>query len=171
MAAGATYTPIANYLLSSAGTITFSSIPQTYTDLRLVINGGTTRASTSDTLTVQFNGDTGTNYSSTYMRGDGSSATSNRYTSSNILFNDGMRMVGTTYGLDSIYSLDIMNYTNTTTYKTVLGRSAGAEQWGTVAAVGLWRSTSAISSIYLAGNTVANFAIGTTFTLYGIQAA
>lgn len=171
MAAANTYTPIFTTTLGSAGTITFSFIPQTYTDLRLVINGGTTRASTSDTITVQFNGDSGTNYSSTYIRGDGTSATSSRYTNSNILFNDGMRMVGTTYGLDSIYSMDIMNYSNTTTYKTVLGRVSAAEQWGTVAAVGLWRSTSAISSIYLAGNTVANFAIGSTFSLYGILAA
>lgn len=167
----ATYEPIATTTLSSTGTITFSSIPSTYTDLCLVIVGGTTRAATSDVVRVQFNSDTGTNYSSTYLRGSGSAASTARYTNSSSLFIEGIRMVGTTYGLNSMVIYEIENYTNTNVYKTVLARSSGADEWGVVAAVGLWRSTSAISTIYLQGDTVANFAVGTTATLYGIKAA
>lgn len=166
-----TYTPIATTTLGSAATITFSSIPATYTDLKLVIVGGTTRATTSDTIRVQCNSDTGANYSSTYILGNGTAASSGRNSSSTNLFVEGIRLVGTTYGLNSMLTLDFMNYSNTTTYKTVIGRSNLPEQYGTTAAVGLWRSTSAISSIYLQGDTVANFAIGTMATLYGIKAA
>jgi hypothetical protein len=65
--------------------------------------------------------------------------------------------------------VNIINYSNTTTYKTLLGRgntSASRIQ----ATVGLWRSTSAINRIDLniQGD---NFAVGSTFTLYGIAAA
>jgi hypothetical protein len=66
-----------------------------------------------------------------------------------------------------------MNYSNSTTYKTVLGRSNRASS-DTAADVGLWRSTSAITRIDLAmGGSFPtnNFASGSTFTLYGIAAA
>ena len=136
-----------------------------------MVTGGTTRASTSDTVRIQFNSDTATNYSSTYLLGNGTAASSSRNATSSNLFVEGLRLVGTTYGLNSMFTLDIMNYANTTTYKTAIGRANLPEQFGTTAAVGLWRSTAAINSIYLQGDTVANFAIGTTFNLYGIAAA
>ena len=174
MAAGSTYTPIATTTLGSAATVTFSSIPSTYTDIKLVIIGGTTRATTSDVLFIRLNGDTGTNYSDTSLAGTGSAAVSQRSTSTTSLFDDSyVRLVGTTYGLNSTMFIDFMNYANTTTYKTALLRCGAAETSppGTSAAVGLWRSTSAITSISLAGQTISNFAVGSTFTLYGIAAA
>jgi hypothetical protein len=60
-----------------------------------------------------------------------------------------------------------MNYSNSTTYKTILGRSNAATS-GTSAAVGLWRSTSAINSIEIG---TVSFTAGSTFSLYGIAAA
>jgi hypothetical protein len=39
------------------------------------------------------------------------------------------------------------------------------------AAVGLWRSTSAINSITILTSNAATFPTSTTFTLYGIEAA
>ena len=64
MAAGATYYPIATTTLSSAtNSVSFSSISGSYTDIVIVFNGA---ASTSGvTCNVQFNSDTGTNYSTT----------------------------------------------------------------------------------------------------------
>ena len=66
-------------------------------------------------------------------------------------------------------NIQIMNYSNTTTYKTALSRSNNANT-GTDAIVGLWRSTAAINSIVvlISGN---QFATGSTFTLYGIKSA
>lgn len=163
MAAGSTYTPIATTTLSgSTASYTFTSIPSTYTDLVLVIMAAN---STGSNFEVTFNSDTGSNYSRTQLAGNGSSATSAResnYTS--------YRTLSTPSGTSTyaIATFNIMNYSNTTTYKTLLDRGGYASDQ-TYAQVGLWRSTAAINSIRLL--TGSNLSAGTTFTLYGIQAA
>ena len=57
MAAGSTYTPIATTTLGSAGTITFSSIPSTYTDLVIVLNGNGSRVAGTDDTGLRLNSD------------------------------------------------------------------------------------------------------------------
>jgi hypothetical protein len=158
MAAGSTYTPIATQTLgSSASTVTFSSIPSTYTDLVLVAGASMASGSTPG---LQYNGDTGTSYSRTILEGNGSSASSSRTSNANSL---------DIYVPSSPYTLifDIQNYSNTTTYKTTLytaRTSSWLGQW-----VGLWRNTNAITSLSLTGGS--SFAAGSVFTLYGIAAA
>jgi hypothetical protein len=66
--------------------------------------------------------------------------------------------------------ISILNYANTTTYKTALSRANNAAG-GVDAVVGLWRSTAAINSIKMAIGGGYSYAAGTTFTLYGIAAA
>jgi len=63
-----------------------------------------------------------------------------------------------------------MNYANTTTYKTSLTRGNIATV-ATLATVGMWRSTSAITSIKIERDGSNLLAAGSTFTLYGIAAA
>lgn len=166
MAAGSTYTPIATTTLgSSATSYTFSSIASTYTDLMLVIQSKVTSGSYQNF--IQVNGDTGTTYSFTILNGDGSSASSVR--ASNTTYIGGYSDYNTTAdGMMSIFQL--MNYANTSTYKTILYRGANANT-GTSAVVGLWRSTSAINSIKCYPTGSGTYAAGTTLTLYGIQAA
>ena len=65
--------------------------------------------------------------------------------------------------------VQIQNYSNTTTYKTGLVR-ANRAGGGVDAMAGLWRSTAAINSIVITHDT-AQFAAGSTFSLYGVQAA
>ena len=80
-----TYTPIRTQTLSSVtASVTFSSLPQDYTDLILVINGGH-NSTLGYGLNVRLNNDTGSNYSSTALRGNGSIADSFRYTSQTAL--------------------------------------------------------------------------------------
>lgn len=169
MAAGATYTPIATQTISgsSVASVTFSSIPSTYTDLILVAQLKT--ASTAGDLVMQFNSDTGTNYSRTVLYGTGSAAGSSRESSVAQITIDNYGTPSSTEAAMDI--IQIMNYANTTTYKTVLARANKAGS-GVDATVGLWRSTSAINSILLKviTNTV-NIAVDSTFTLYGIVAA
>lgn len=154
-----TYTPIATQTLTtSAASVTFSSIPATYTDLVLVV-AGTINSATAMDLT--FNSDTGSNYSRTILTGDGSSASSSRVSSATNL---GLGFLSTT---QSVSIIQLMNYSNTTTFKTVISRGNAADN-RTTATVGLWRSTAAINTINLAGGT---YQIGTTFTLYGILKA
>lgn len=163
-----TYDPIAVASLTTPSTITFSNIPSNYSSIRIQIVGGTTRASTSDTLKIRFNSDTGSNYSRTYLLGNGSTASSSRGSNETFLFGEGIRMSGTTNGLSSQVGIDILSYSSTSVYKTVLATSEEPTTFGTTTAVGLWRSTSAITSISLEGDTVANFAAGTVASLYGI---
>ena len=66
--------------------------------------------------------------------------------------------------------INIQNYSNTTTYKTILGRANNAVT-GVTETVGLWRSTSAITSMTLLQSYGSDlFKTGSTFTLYGIKA-
>ena len=164
-----TYEPIATTTLGSdTATVTFSSIPGTYTDLVLIIGGNLAVSTNSETIKFQANSDTNNNYSDTYIYGACGSATSGRNSNTNAASCG--RMGGTNYGGTVI--AHFQNYSNTTTYKTVVGR--GSETNVVWASVGLWRSTSAITSLtvfpelYGSGT---KFKSATVLTLYGIKAA
>jgi len=175
MAAGSTYTPIATTTVSgtSTSTVTFSSIAGTYTDLVIIGNLGS--ETTNAFPYLQFNGDTGTNYSITQLYGNGTSVVSSRVSSSAQLFNSDISVKQGAINSNVLYQ--IMNYANTTTYKTSLARQNtvdAADYNGSLAAVGLWRNTAAITSVSIKltrGGTAYNFSTGSTFTLYGIAAA
>jgi hypothetical protein len=154
-----TYEKIATTTITNGtSTITFSSIPSTYTDLVLV-HIGTSQAGAPG-LDLRLNNDSGSNYSRTFLYGDGSSAVSGRTTSA------------TAFQPSSVYTeqtpiiFQINNYSNSTTYKTILSRTS-ASTGLVVANVGLYRSTTAINRIDLTGMTWS----GGTVTLYGIKSA
>ena len=163
MAAGSTYTPIATNTVSgsSTATITFSSIPSTYTDLRIVANYGSTTSGNYQSRT--YNADTSALYSYTQLYGNGTNAFSSRATGSTVIY-DVINALPTT--LSSMVTIDVFNYANTTTYKTSITRDSNAAS--TVAAiVGLYRSTNAITRLDF-GITGGAFLAGSTFTLYGV---
>ena len=145
----------------SAGDITFSIIPSTYTDLVLVANIFTT-ANANQTFKV--NGSS-SGYSNTWITGNGSTAVSSRNSSNNSLTTQVNIFAGSTEPAFTV--MQFMNYANTSTYKTVLSRTSRASQ-ATEAFVGLWSNTAAISSIVISGGT---FTTNAVFTLYGIKAA
>jgi hypothetical protein len=162
---------------TSTATITFASIPSTYTDLVIVGNLGS--ETTNAFPYLQFNGDTGSNYSYTELFGTGSSALSSRSSNNTQLFNSNVSVKQGAINSNVVYH--IMNYANTTTYKTSLSRQStvdAADYNGSLAAVGLWRgstgsSTEAITSVSIKltrGGTPYNFSDGSTFSLYGIAA-
>jgi phosphoserine aminotransferase len=160
----ATYEPIATQTASgSTSSITFSSIPQTYTDLVIVKNGGNTAVSNSR---FQFNGDTGNNYSQTGLYGSGSVAQSYRETSVSAVICDYF----STTGQRSMTVIQLLNYSNSATYKSGIYRRNDTYN-GTLANAFLWRSTSAITSVTFSVIASGNFDSTTTFTLYGIKAA
>jgi hypothetical protein len=164
MAAGSTYTPLATNTLGSAtSSVTFSSIPQGYTDLVLVDNVKSASGAGDSELDVRFIGDSGSNYSTTFLYGNGSSASSGRTSNQSYIY---ISRTDETAGLGISH---FQNYSNNTTYKTVLSR--GNSTAYVFAWVGLWRNTNAITSMTLTRNGGLNFATGSTFTLYGIAAA
>ena len=167
MTAGKTYVPISTQTLGSAvASVTFSSISGAYTDLVLVCS--IKQSTGGANVGMQFNNDTGANYSDTILTANGSGTASIR--------NTGTTYIQTYYygtPLSTTFSPDIiniMNYANTTTYKTVLVRS-GEAGGGLSLITSLWRSTAAITEIDVNCLGGQNFAIGSTFTLYGILAA
>lgn len=163
MAAGATYEPIATSTFTAASTVDFTSIPGTYTDLRIVF---TAIGSTTNYERIRFNGDTGFNYSRTLLAGDGSATYSTRTTGDDYIrvYYDALSTT-----LPSVYIHDIFSYagsTNKTMLSTVASDKNGS---GTVVrCVNLWRSTSAITSISIYPSTGT---ITGTATLYGIKSA
>jgi hypothetical protein len=161
-----TYTPIARQVLASAtNTVTFGSIPGTYTDLKAVINSACDTGTAN--MLVRYNGDsTSTLYSSTWMTGDGSSATSGRNGTQNQIILNYYGYMDTNYNTNVL--VDIFQYANTNVFKTNTSRANNASN-GNSANVGLWRNTNAITSVtFITGSN--NFAVGSTFTLYGIKA-
>lgn len=152
----------------SSSTFTFSSIPSTYTDLILIFKEKPASGS-GDRLMAYVNGDnSGSNYSSTAIVGNGSAASSQANSNYPRWYFDFGSMIQPS-DLNNVYIIQFQNYSNTSTYKTILGRLNIPASF-TSALVGLWRSTSAITSITI---DVATSTISTdsTFTLYGIKAA
>jgi hypothetical protein len=159
-----TYEKIATTTLGSAtATITFSSIASTYTDLVLVLVPKYV-STTATKLTI--NSDTTTNYSITWLYGDGSTAGSFRLSNEPPVI---INYFNNTSAQSSMNIVNFQNYANTSVYKTVLFNNSNADV-GTDSGVILYRSTSAINNIKLSPAT-GNYDTGTTATLYGILKA
>lgn len=160
----ATYESISSQTLASnQSTLTFTSIPQTYTDLVIVASGEST---SGGSMRMRFNSDTGANYNTAYMYGTGSSNTGGRTGTSS----DGIFMMRTTTNLMGGGITHINNYSNTTTYKTGLSANFafGPIIW---LANGIWLSTAAITRIDITDESGGQFKTGFTISLYGIKAA
>ncbi len=153
----------------SSGTVTFTSIPSTYTHLQLrcffdsnANNGG---------FYIQLNSDTGNNYSWHTLLGNIAEATVQGYASQPNI-SAGTFWWGVQAGFPSVSIIDILDYKNTNKYKVMralAGQDKNASIHGSVGlASGLWQNTSAVNSItaFLSGN---NFTTASSFALYGIK--
>lgn len=153
-----------------ASTITFSSIPQTYTHLQIRFIGRRTNTGL-DSTRMNFNSDSGANYKPThYVIGDGLGVFSGTSTSNAFALSFYTSGSDATSGIFGAHITDILDYTNTNKNKT--GRIlSGIDLNGSGSAVFssfLWMSTSAITNIVLTPNS-GNFAQYSTFALYGIK--
>ena len=182
MAAGNTYTPIATTTLTTTtSSVTFGTgsplsgnIPQNYTDLVVVISG--TSTSSPGAFKWRYNSDSTALYSDTLLFGSNNSGSQLPYSvrASNQTFLDSTNYAVLDTTTPGTFIMHIMNYSNTTTYKTALVRSniptntTSLNEVGLIAA--LYRSTNPITSINL-NTSSSTWAIGSTFTLYGIAAA
>ena len=161
--AAPTYVKIASQTSGAVSSVTFSNIPQGYTDLVLVCNAAN-NTGVGYLVQLQFNGDTTTKYSQTRLNADGGSGSSLRESSGTEAW------LAWTTSVFSTIKIDILNYSNTTTNKTSISRwGAAAYRMGSW--VALWRSTAAITSIKILSESPSVFTSGSTFTIYGIKAA
>ena len=177
----ATYEAIASTTVSgsSVASIVFSSISGSYTDLVAVCYVAGVSAGSFRCYVGNGSVDTGSNYSRTSMYARRNGANNAEELGSARSSNDTHApIVQNTYiyaDADDTYSpviANFMNYSNTTTYKTILTRhsSAGNSAYrGVELNVSMWRSTSAINKIEFYCDT-SNLAVGTNITLYGIKA-
>lgn len=152
-----TYAKIATITLTSTDSeVVFSNIPASYRDLVLVADGLTN--SSPAYFYMRLNGNT-SNYSRVEMFGTGSTASS--FSAANLIPITFTTSRGTNIA-------QIMDYNATDKHKTVLYRNDSSA--GVIAGAGRWGSTSAVNSVSLVQYSATEFAISTTFSLYGISA-
>lgn len=173
-----TYSLIAsNTLGSTTQSVTFSSIPQTYTDLVLRMSYRTDAAGLfGSNPAIRFNGDAAGNalYSYTFIGGNGSTASSTRESSISALYMQSSDSAGNTANTFTSTEVYIPNYTGTANKPISIFKVA--EQNATAAEMhafaSLYRGTSAISTILIgpSSNIISNnFVTGSSFYLYGIK--
>jgi len=167
-----TYTLIASNtvgLLGSA-TITFSSIPSTYTDLLIKSSARTDRVNTVDYYKLKFNG-TATSYSERSLNGNGSAAASENNNSTSYGFNYAIDAATATTSTFSNAEFYIPNYagSNNKSYSTDAVTENNAATAYAAFTAGLLSNTTAITSITLESANAANFVQYSTFYLYGIK--
>ena len=160
------YESIATTTLGSAqSTITFSSVPATYTHLQLRILTGSSGAAT-DSILIRLNSDTtATNYYWHRLYGDGSTAFSGASNANTVIDVSG---TGTNFSGSIV---DILDYANTNKYKTI--RTLSGYDANGSGRVGLnstlWKNTAAVSNIVFVISGGANFPANSSFALYGIK--
>lgn len=167
-----TYVKIASNTIGSGGvaSVTFSSIPATYTDLILKVSCRTTRtASNLNILYVTLNTVT-TNQTARFLYGDGSGLASGVDTNIWGLVASTDAATTSTFGNSELV---IPNYAAAYNKSMAMDgvSETNASSAYAIMSSGLWSSTAAINSISLAsstGNTIKEFS---TFTLYGISNA
>lgn len=160
-----TYEPIFTTTLGSPGAVTFSSIPQTYTDLILVCNAKRNLSGAgAASITVQFNNDTSSGLYSTTLLYTGGGALSS---GANSLVYAGSANQSNDTEVGIVY-LNIFNYSRTNGPKAIVSRWGGAQSMYPAMAAGLWRNNNAINRIDL--SCANSFTSGSNFTLYGIKA-
>ena len=152
----------------SSGTISFTSIPSTYTHLQIRFIGRATTA--TSTIRVQFNSDTGSNYANHMLYGEGSAVYAANNTTQTYMRFYGLANSGLSADIVSAHIVDVLDYTNTNknkVYRTLGGFDAnGSGEQGLFS--GLWMSTSAITSIDLITNS-GSWTSSSSFALYGIK--
>jgi hypothetical protein len=151
-------------------TVTFSSIPQTFRDLLLVVRGKTDRAAATDTLSIQLNGDAGAHYWSQQMSANGTTQTNAQLLAAASAV---CGSIGGNTGVVGMSTVRIGDYARTQWHKPLTYESfvVGSEgSLGVAADFGgaVWNQTTAVTTVKAAPSNGINFKVGTVVTLYGV---
>ena len=159
---------------SSTSSVTFSSLStyaSTYQHLQLRYTARSDRANTLDAMIIQVNGDTGTNYKTHQLVGNGSSASSGAESYANgweFMYVPGNNASSGVFGAGVV---DILDPFETTKNKTKRSLSGVLSDTYIQLSSGVWLNTAAITSITFDQRYGSNFVSGSRFSLYGIKAA
>jgi hypothetical protein len=168
---------IATTTVGSGGSasITFSSIPGTYTHLQIRGNVKSNRASNiNDGIIVQYNSDTGSNYTRHRVYGQGGGAAeygANISQTGTILYTGSGGATGA--NIFAGFIMDLLDYTNTNKYKTMRALDGIDANGSGIIALdsGLWINTAAVTTITLTPQSGSLFVEYSHFALYGIKGA
>lgn len=168
------YESIQTVTVGSGGssTITFSSIPQTFTHLQIrYLAQCVSSATAEENIAFRFNSDTGSNYTRHYINGNGSSASAGSNTGVTQVYATAGQTSATYPSAFGVGILDILDYTNTSKYTTTRALS-GVDFNGSGGGInlvsGLWRNTAAITTIDIRALD-GNLSQYSQFELYGIK--
>jgi hypothetical protein len=161
-------------LTSSQNTVAFSSIASTYKHLQIRYISRSTRASGTDSISIRFNSDSGSNYARHFLFGDGASAGAGATTTdtmSNCAIGSGASAGASMFGAGVIDILDYSSTNKNKTIRTLSGADINGSGGDLRFSSGLWFATpAAITSITLyAQGGSADFVQYSSFALYGIK--
>lgn len=171
-----TYVALAKTVLTgSQASVTFSSIPSTYTDLVLFVSARQDTSSYYEQIYLEFNGSSTAVYSQTMVRANSATPASNRNSGQayfNYLYEPGPSATSNTFSNVEIYIPNYAGSTNKIMSSTSVSEnnSSTDSQWWLDGAAHLWGNTAAINQIKLtASGAPGNFVSGSRFDLYGIK--
>jgi hypothetical protein len=168
------YESIATVDVGSGGTasISFTSIPQTYTHLQIRGTARGTSAVATSAARSRFNSDNGANYVRHSLQGDGASASSAAATSVTAMSYGDAAGGNASANVFGVFVADILDYTNTNKYKTIRALNGFDNNGNGIGGLksGLWMNTSAVTDILILPDT-GNWAQYSSFALYGIKVA
>lgn len=166
-----TYEAISTVTVGAGGvsSISFTSIPQTFTDLRLALSARSATSNWADNPLVSINTSTST-FSRRSMYAEGGAAGSEVGSTGRLIgLVPAATSTASTFGVFDIY---IPNYTNASNFKSFSVDSVGENNSSTSGLwvlSGLWSTAAAVTQISLTLNSTANFVQYSTATLYGIK--
>jgi hypothetical protein len=155
-----------------AGTVTFSSIPSTYSHLQVRYIARSNRGDVQDIIRFRFNSDSGTNYAYHWLRGDGGTADAGNATSTASPWTAIIAGANAGASQFGVGVSDILDYSNTNKYKTtrtLSGVDTNSANGRIMFFSNLWMNTNAITSIEIAPNYGTSFNQYSSFALYGIK--
>ena len=161
---------------SPTATITFSSIPQTYTHLqvRAMIRSDKSADTNADMYCWLNSNQTQSNYTRHYLRGNGTAASSLGFAASAVPVAGEAPAAATASNIFGVTVIDILDYTNTNKFKNVRTLHGDDQNSGTTASnvyltSSLFMDTSAITSLQFTLQASTNFTQYSSFALYGIK--
>ena len=154
-----------------SSSISFTSIPSTYKHLQIRMFARSNRATNPEFLKINFNSDTGANYSWHYIYGQGASVAAGAGASATYMFSEYYGGAAQASGVFGAGITDILDYANTNKYKTIrdLGGYDNNGDGSISFQSGSWRNTAAVSSIQITpggGTTIQQYS---SFALYGVK--
>lgn len=155
-----------------AGTITFSSIPATYTHLQIRLHARSNRANVNDPVLIRMNSDsTAANYVGHALYGSGTSAVATHMSGDLGLLNYSIAGNNASASVFGAMVMDILDYTNTNKYTTIRSLCAGDNNGSGLIGFnsGLWINTNAVTSLTIAPFGGSSFNEYSSFALYGIK--